>query len=123
MQPLLLLRMEVLLDLGDDRADLPRRDIDPPLAKLLQEQGLGNVGVVVLVQDVRDERRTEVTTVQLGGELANQTFPRRRLPPLQAEPGVVQLDPDVLDREVLIPLEAAPLREFLGANFGGLVDR
>ena len=115
--------MEVLLALGDDRAELPRRDVDSPLPQLLQKQGLGDVGVVVLVQDVRDDGRAVVTLAQLGGQRTDPELPRWRLPPLQTETGVVQLDPDVLDREILIPLEPAPFGELFGRNADGLVDR
>ena len=56
----LFLRVEVLIDLGDDGTELARRDIDAPLTQLLQQQGLCDVGVVVLIEDVGDESGTVV---------------------------------------------------------------
>ncbi len=81
------------------------------------------MGVVVLIEDVGDESRTVVTPAQLGGKHGDPIVPRRRQPPLQTPACVVQFDPDVLDRVVLIALEAAPFGELFGANAEGFMDR
>ena len=59
-QQLGLLLMKDLLVFGEDVVDLAGRDDDAALGQLVLKQRLSDVVVMILVQDMTDEHRSEV---------------------------------------------------------------
>jgi hypothetical protein len=95
---------------GDQRAELPGRDVDLPLPQLLKQERLRHMRMVVLVQDESAQLRAEVHTPDLGRQLPDQAHSLGGDPALQPIPGIVHPDPDVLHHEILVALEATVLR-------------
>ena len=68
-----LLLVIAVLPLGEDAAEFAGGDIDAQLVQLLQEQRLGDVLVVVLVEDETDQVRSVVAAGHdIGGERGDQ---------------------------------------------------
>jgi hypothetical protein len=67
--------MKDLLAFGEDAVDFTSRDQDATLSQLLVQQRLGDVVVVILIQDVTDEFRSEVPARHyLGGQRRQQAL-------------------------------------------------
>jgi hypothetical protein len=65
-----------IFSLGQDATEFAGRDINAQLLQLFQQQGLGHMLVVVLVQDVSDQLRAEVAAGQnIGREGATMLCP------------------------------------------------
>ena len=62
-QQLGLLLVKMLFVFGQDAVELARRNIDAVFPQLLQQQRLRDHRLVILVQDVGDQARTKVTTL------------------------------------------------------------
>ena len=54
--------MKLAMAVGDQRAELPGRDVDLPLPQLLKQERLRNMRMVVLVQDESAELRAEAVS-------------------------------------------------------------
>ena len=73
-----LLLVKGVLPLGEDAAEFAGGDVDAQLVQLFQEQRLGDVLVVVLVEDEADQVGSEVAAGQdIGGERGDQASARR----------------------------------------------
>lgn len=64
-----------LTRLGDEPMELPGGDLDAVFAELLEQQRLGEVGMVVLIEDVGAQCRVEVTTTKLLRQLPAASRP------------------------------------------------
>jgi hypothetical protein len=120
-QQLVLLPVERLLLLSQDPAELAGGDRDAQLEQLLQEQRLGDVLVVILVEDETDQVRPEVAAgddvVRQGGD---QGLAVGGLPAFAAVAGDLGAEDQVLDDEVLVPFEGR-LRGYIGDRDDDLV--
>jgi hypothetical protein len=113
LQQRVLLAMELAMAVGDQRAELPGRDIDLPLPQLLKQERLRHMRMVVLVQDEGAQLRAEMHTTDLGRQLADQAHALGGDPALQPIPGVVHPDPELLHHKILVALEATVRRNRL----------
>jgi hypothetical protein len=91
LQQSVFLAMEVRMAIGDQRAELPGRDVDLPLPQLLKQERLRHMGMVVLVQDESAELRAEVNTTDLGRQLPDQAHSLGGDPALQPIPNTATL--------------------------------
>ena len=108
-QQLGLLLVEGLGLLGEDAAELAGGDVDAQLVQLLQEQRLGHVLVVILVQDEADQVRPEVAAGQdVGGQGGDQGSAVGGLPAFAAVAGDLGPEDQILNDEVLVSLEDRP---------------
>ena len=98
--------MERLLLLGQDAAELAGGDVDAQLEQLFQEQRLGDVLVVILVEDEADQVGPEVAAGDdVGRQGGDQGLAVGGLPTFAAVAGDLGADDQILDDEVLIALE------------------
>jgi hypothetical protein len=107
-----LLLVEGVLPLGEDAAELAGGDVDAQLAQLLQEQRLGHVLMVVLVEDETDQVGSEVAAGQdVGGERSHHTLPTGGQPAFAAIADDAWLEDQLLNDEVLVAFEAGAQRD------------
>ena len=105
-QQLVLLLVEGVLLLGQDAAELAGGDVDAQLEQLLQEQRLGDVLVVILVEDETDQVGPEVAAGDdVGGQRGDQGMAVGGLPTFAAVAGDPGAEDQVLNDEVLVPFE------------------
>ena len=124
-QDLVLLGVKTIVPFGDDAVDLSCRDVDPQLPQLLQNQRLGHVCVMVLIEDKADQGEVEVAAAKglyLLWERRHDRGAIWRLPPLSAQEGIARLEQKTLNRVVLISLERAPCWDTLDFDNDRLVD-
>ena len=101
-----LLLVKGVLSLGQDAAEFAGRDVDAQLVQLFQQQRLGHVLVVVLVEDETDQVRSEVAAGQnIGGEGGHQALPIGGQPAFAAVADDAGLEDQILNDEVLVAFE------------------
>ncbi len=106
-----LLLVEGVLPLGEDEAELAGGDVDTQLAQLLQEQRLGHVLVVVLVEEETDQVGSEVVAGHhIGGERGHQASAIRGQPVFAAVANEAGFEDQILNDEVLVALEDGSIR-------------
>ena len=99
-QHLVLLLVKGSLVFGQDAVELARRDVDAVLPQLLQQQRLGDLGLMILVQDVGDQVRPEVPALDRQHALRKRRQHRAAVRQVIACPqvaGVFALDDEFLD--------------------------
>ena len=104
--------MKGVLPLGEDAAEFAGGDVDAQLVQLFQEQRLGHVLVVVLVEDETDQVGSEVAAGQdIGGEWGHQALAVGGQPAFAAVADDAGLEDQILNDEVLVSLEDRPGRD------------
>ncbi len=100
-----LLLVEGLVPLGEDAVELAGGDVDAQLVQLFQEQRLGDVLVVVLVEDEADQVGSVVAAGQdLGGEWGHQACAVGGQPAFATVADDAGLEDQILNDEVLVSL-------------------
>src|SRR5205807_9758366 len=108
-QQLLLLLVEGLVALGEDAVELAGGQVQAPLAQLLQQQRLGDVVVVVLVQDEGDQVRAVMTAGEhVGGQGGQQGAAVGGLHALPQVTGDVGVEHQFLNDVFLVALGDRP---------------
>jgi len=107
--------LEQGLVFGDDPVHVACRNVDPKFMKLFGNQGLGDLCMVILVQDEADQSKTKMA-MDLLRYSAHHIFVLGCLPTLKTVKRIVGHDDDVLNHVVLIPLEPAPFRDRIGLD-------
>ncbi len=98
--------MEVVLGFGQNPTDLASGDVDAHLKQLLHQQGLGNVLVVILVDDETDQVRSKMTMVlDVVGQWGYQVLAVGTLPAFAAVTDHPRLENQLLYHEVFVTLE------------------
>jgi len=98
--------MKVFLVFDEDVADLPAGDVDSKFAQLLQDQGLGDPLMKILVDDVALEGDAEVAALNILRQYADQLFSLRCSIARETVAGIVGLDQQILDGEILVAQKA-----------------
>ena len=99
------------LPFGQDATELARRDIDAQLVQLLPQQRLGDVLMVVLVEDEAEQVGPEVAAGDNpGGQGGDQGLAVWGQPAFAAIADDAGLDDQILDNEIFIALEGRPGR-------------
>ena len=115
--------MEGVLALGEDATEFTGGNVDAQLVQLLQEQRLGHVLMVILVEDETDQVGTVVAAGQdIGGEWGHHALPIGSQPAFAAIADDAGLKDQILYDEVLISFEDGPLRDVGQADDGLLGD-
>jgi hypothetical protein len=110
-QELVLLAVEGVLPLGEKAIELAGGDVDTRLAQLLQEQRLGHVLTVVLVEDEVGQVRSAVAAgYHLGGEGGHQASAVGGQPAFATVEDGAGPEDQILNDEVLVAREDGPLR-------------
>jgi hypothetical protein len=81
------------------------------------------MSMMVLVENERAQRRSEVSLAHFSRKLADETAAIRDVPPFHSVAGVVAIYPDVLYREILVSFEPAALGDRFRCNADDLVNR
>ena len=118
-----LLLVELLLALREETMQLAGRDLHSPLAKLLQDQRFGHLGVVVLIEYKATQRRSEVPHGRLDWQLARDPRALRGEPLLNPIPRGLHLDHKLLHDIIVVALESASLRHLLRIDHDRTIDR
>lgn len=105
-QQLIFLSQESRLTRTQQRIDLATRNIDTPFAELFAQQRLSHLAVVMLVENVAAQYRTEVLTAQRRRQLPDHALTLGRAPVFQTITSVVCADVKLLHHHVTIALEA-----------------
>ena len=106
---LLLVEGRVLL--GEDAVEFAGGDVDAQLVQLFQEQRLGDVLVVVLVEDVTDQVRSVVAAGQdIGREWGDQACAVGGQPAFATVADDTGLEDQILNDEVLVSFEDGLIR-------------
>jgi len=122
-EQLFLLLVEGVLALGQDAVELPAGDVDAQLAHLFQQQRLGDVLVVVLVEDEAEQIGAEMAARDgVVGETGHDGLAVGQEPTFAAVTDVVGLDDEALDDEVFVALEPGPWRDQWRLEDDHLVD-
>ena len=87
----------------------PDRDVNAHLLQLFQQQRLGHVLVVVLVEDVTDQIRSEMAAGQnIGGERSHHVVPIGGQPVFAAVADDARLEFQILNDKVFVSLKTGP---------------
>ena len=98
--------MKDVLRFRQDPAELAGGDVDAQLVQLFPKQRLGDVLVVILVDDEGDQVRPEVAGGQdLGGQVGHQVLAVGSLPAFAAVEDDLGTNDEILDHEVFITFE------------------
>ena len=100
--------MKKLLLLRQQMAQLAGRDLDPEFVQLLQQQRLGHMLMMVLVQRVAYQFWPKVAVHRVG-QLAPQPLAIRSLPFFQPIAEVARLDHQILHHVIRVPFETPSL--------------
>ena len=116
-----LLLVEAGLPLGEDAAELAGGDVEAQLPQLFQKQRLGDVLVVMLVEDETDQIRPEMAAGRdVDRQRSHHASSVGGQPALAAVADDPRREDQILDDEVLVALEDRPLRR-LGETDDGLL--
>src|SRR5215472_5983488 len=94
--------MKAFFVLRQDVVELACGDVDAQFAKLFEQQRLGDVAVVVLVQDVGEQGRTEVAGQGVVGQRRQQGLAVGGHDAFAAIAGNLAVKYQFLDKEVLV---------------------
>jgi len=97
---------KLFLVFDEDVADLPAGDVDSKFAQLLQDQGLGDPLMKILVDDVALEGDAEVAALNILRQYADQLLALRCSIARETVAGIVGLDQQILDGEILVAQKA-----------------
>jgi len=111
-----------LLALGDHAMQLARGNPHSPFTELLENERLGHLRVVVLVEHEAAQGRAEVRCVALKVHLSGEQLAIGSQPLLLAVESRHSFDDQLLHKEVIVTLEATPLGNILGLDHLRLID-
>ena len=110
-QHLRLLLVKAVLVFGQEVIDLARGDVDAEFVQLFQQQRLGDVAVVILVEDVADQVGAEVAAGQdVGGQRGQQGLAVGGQDAFAQVAGDLGLEDQFLDEVFLVAMEVEPGR-------------
>ena len=98
--------MKGVFSFGQDPAELAGGDVDAQLVQLFPKQRLCDVLVVILMDDERDQRRSEVALWQdIGRQPSHQVLAVGSLPAFAAVTDDLRTNDEILDHKVFVTFE------------------
>ena len=115
-------QVETILFFDQTLVQMPCGNIDADFVQLLEQQRLGDMAMVVLVQDKPDQGRTEVAVLQICRQLARYVTAVGCFIYLEPVADIVRLHSEILDHPIFIGSESRTGRQVFRFNGLGLVD-